>query len=72
MNYNNLCINCMRIKQEGEHKCPYCGFDERYYDCPPYALLPKTPLNGIYIVGKMLGAFMPVSFFVICGIWHYL
>lgn len=56
MNFNHLCINCMHEKKEGQSICPYCGFDDRTYSAPPYALLPFTPLNGKYIIGKMLGA----------------
>ncbi len=56
MNYNNLCINCMGEKHEGEHKCHRCGFDDRTYNPLPYVLPPYTPLNGKYIIGRMLGA----------------
>lgn len=56
MNYTNLCINCMREKPENSPVCPYCGYDERTYAYPPYILPPFTPLNGKYIIGRMLGA----------------
>ena len=56
MDYNKLCINCMHEKSNDSHVCPHCGFDDRTYTYPPYVLQPFTPLNGKYIIGKMLGA----------------
>lgn len=56
MDYSRLCINCMHEKAGDSHICSHCGFDDRTYVYPPYVLQPFTPLNGKYIIGKMLGS----------------
>lgn len=56
MDYNNLCINCMREKPHNSRFCPFCGFSEDSYEYAPYVLQPRTPLNGKYILGRVLGA----------------
>ena len=55
MNFERLCIGCMREKKENEKMCPYCGCDEEAYVVPKQALQPFTILNGKYLLGRVLG-----------------
>ncbi len=50
----NLCMGCMREKEE-QVPCPHCGFDDRTYEILPHHLPPGTILNGKYMLGKVLG-----------------
>lgn len=45
----------MKIKPDGNDKCPFCGFDNSKYMVPANHLPPMTPLNGKYILGKAKG-----------------
>ena len=56
MNYENLCIFCMREKNSQDEICPYCGNSNETYKKSEYALPPFTILNGRYLVGKTIGA----------------
>ena len=56
MNYENLCIFCMREKNSQDEVCPYCGNSNETYKKSEYALPPFTILNGRYLVGKTIGA----------------
>ena len=55
MDFKKICYNCMRSKEKAEGPCPYCGFDNAMYVTPSNQLLPMTPLNGRYILGRSLG-----------------
>ena len=56
MDDKKLCMGCMRLKEEAERKCPYCGFDEKKRDREDNEALPlRTVLNGKYLLGKPLG-----------------
>ena len=55
MDFANICISCMKSKKSGQSVCPHCGFDERTYTAPSYALPPYTILNGKFLVGRVLG-----------------
>lgn len=56
MNYENLCIFCMREKKSQDEVCPYCGSSNETYKKSECALPPFTILNGRYLVGKTIGA----------------
>ena len=47
------CMGCMEDYQ-GE-PCPKCGFDNRQYRDPEYALPRETILAGKYLLGRLLG-----------------
>ncbi|MEE1279888.1 MAG: PASTA domain-containing protein [Oscillospiraceae bacterium] len=53
MNIDNLCMGCMREKNEGVAKCLKCGYVDGAPYLPSY-LAPKTELAERYIVGKVL------------------
>lgn len=58
MTFSKLCINCFQKIDVGTSKgtvCPYCGFDEKKYTVKPHHLPPRTPLNGRYVIGRVLG-----------------
>ena len=55
MDFANICIGCMKSKEQGQSVCPHCGFDERTYTAPSYVLPPYTILNGKFLVGRVLG-----------------
>ena len=54
MDFNRLCINCMKEKPQGEAVCPFCGFDESCYQKPAYVLDPRTVLKGKFLIGKLI------------------
>ena len=56
MDFNRICYNCMRPKVTANGPCPHCGFDNSQYFCAPHHLRPLTPLNGRYIIGKVIGS----------------
>lgn len=56
MNFENLCINCMREKGEYDVVCPHCHFDQNTYEMPPHVLPPYSVLNGRYLTGRVLGS----------------
>lgn len=51
MNIDNLCLGCMNEKLTGG-PCAVCGYAGEHDN--PNALMPKTILQGRYVVGKML------------------
>ncbi len=51
MNIENLCLGCMNEKLTGG-PCAVCGYNGEHDN--PNALVPKTILQGRYVVGKML------------------
>lgn len=55
MDFKKICINCMKEKPLEGGPCPYCGFNKDDYSIDSRQLLPMTPLNGKYILGKVLG-----------------
>ncbi len=56
MNYDKLCIYCMKEKEEKESVCPHCGHTAADYRGNGYELPPFTVLNGRYLLGRMIGA----------------
>ncbi len=56
MNYDKLCIYCMKEKEEKESVCPHCGHTVADYRGNGYELPPFTVLNGRYLLGRMIGA----------------
>ncbi|MDD6662613.1 MAG: protein kinase [Lachnospiraceae bacterium] len=56
MNYDKLCIYCMKEKKENEAVCPHCGHTASDYRENGYELPPFTVLNGRYLLGRMIGA----------------
>ena len=56
MDYNHICIFCMREKKENESICIGCGADERRYKYSDKALSPKTILRGRFLVGAVINA----------------
>ena len=55
MKIENLCINCMKERQEPDGVCEHCGFDEGKYDLPQHHMKPFTILAGKYLIGKAIG-----------------
>jgi len=53
MNTDNLCMGCMREKNEGVIKCLKCGYVDGSPFLPSY-LPPRTVLQERYLVGKVL------------------
>lgn len=54
--FNNLCMGCMNEKSNnGDGKCLQCGYKEGDLPDSPLCLLPRTILNGQYLIGKVLG-----------------
>jgi len=53
MNTDNLCMGCMREKNEGVIKCLKCGYVDGSPFLPSY-LPPRTVLQERYLVGKFL------------------
>ena len=53
MNIENLCLGCMNEKLTGG-PCTICGYAGEHDN--PNALMPKTLLQGRYVVGKVLEA----------------
>ena len=56
MDYEKLCIYCMREKKNKDDICPYCGGSMANYKKDEYDLAPFTILNGRYLLGKRIGA----------------
>ena len=56
MDYEKLCMNCMREKKSQTEKCQYCGFDPKDYRSESAALPPFTILSGRYLLGREIGA----------------
>ncbi len=56
MDYEKLCMNCMKEKKSQAEKCPYCGFDPKDYRSESAALPPFTILSGRYLLGREIGA----------------
>ena len=52
INYNNLCMGCMREIGE-EKKCPYCGYHADTVQSTPY-LPVKTVIAKRYLAGKVI------------------
>lgn len=50
--HSTLCMGCMEPLEEAG-VCPYCGYDDKTPAVPGY-LVPKTVLDGRYIVGRLL------------------
>ena len=56
MDDKKLCMGCMRLREEANGKCPYCGFNEKKREQEDDEALPlRTILNGKYLLGKPLG-----------------
>lgn len=55
MNFKKICYACMQEKPSETAPCPHCGFSNQTYSVPQNHLLPLTPLNGKYLVGKSIG-----------------
>ncbi len=53
MNTDNLCMGCMREKNEGVAKCLKCGYVDGSPHLPSY-LAPRTVLAERYLVGKVV------------------
>ena len=56
MDYEKLCIYCMREKKNKDDICPYCGGSMANYKKDDYELSPFTILNGRYLLGRVIGA----------------
>ena len=54
MDYEKMCMGCMREKNGQDQKCPYCGFDEKQFVAPAYSLVNRSILNGKYMTGRFL------------------
>ena len=52
MAYENLCMNCMKVKGNGE-QCPHCHFHNDSLQLPPFLPM-RTFLGGHYLVGAVL------------------
>ena len=55
MDIRKLCIHCMHEKPQADGICPHCGSAGNDYTPQPNHLPPMTPLNGKYLLGKVLG-----------------
>lgn len=54
MDYNNLCLGCM--KEKGTYIiCPYCAYEEGTASESLQHLPPGTVLQGKYLIGRVLG-----------------
>ncbi len=56
MEFKKICFNCMKEKAQEGGFCQYCGFCNEEYSVQPGQLPPLTPLNGKYLLGKVLGS----------------
>ncbi len=56
MDYQKLCMHCMREKANAGDPCPFCGRRPSDYQMRSHVLPPFTILNGKYLVGEVLGA----------------
>jgi serine/threonine protein kinase len=54
MNYDHLCMGCMRNKGEAD-PCPDCGWVEGSLPDSPAQLAPRTILAQKYLLGRVLG-----------------
>lgn len=55
MKIENLCIHCMQEKNNAREICPFCGFDPKTAEIPPYHLQPFSILAGKYLLGMAIG-----------------
>ena len=55
MKIENLCIHCMQEKNNASEICPFCGFDPKTAEIPPYHLQPFSILAGKYLLGMAIG-----------------
>ena len=55
MDFNKICISCMKEGMTAQGVCSLCGFNARSYQPKPYTLPPFSILHGNYLVGKVLG-----------------
>lgn len=55
MKIENLCIHCMQEKNSASEICPFCGFDPKTAEIPPYHLQPFSILAGKYLLGMAIG-----------------
>lgn len=55
MKIENLCIHCMQEKNNANEICPFCGFDPKTAEIPPYHLQPFSILAGKYLLGMAIG-----------------
>lgn len=56
MDFQKICIHCMKEKPTRYGICPFCGYDPDQYKPSSFVLPPFTVLNGKYLVGMELGA----------------
>lgn len=49
------CIHCLAQKDSVDSPCPKCGKRNEEYQPNPNHLPPMTPLNGKYLLGRVLG-----------------
>ena len=49
------CFQCMNLLPEGEHICPYCGYDQQTAPREVYHLQPGTLLHQKYQIGIVIG-----------------
>lgn len=55
MEFEKICVNCMKERESIGGACPHCGFDESKYDSASQVLPLRTILNAKYLVGTVLG-----------------
>lgn len=53
MNEKQLCMGCMAELQEGDTKCPHCGYPVSGINPPDYMRV-RTTVGGRYLVGRLL------------------
>ena len=56
MDIKKICFNCMKDKIGEDGICTSCGFSNNSYQAEPDQLVPLTPLNGRYLIGRAIGA----------------
>ncbi len=52
---NKLCMGCMKLRENPQGPCPFCGFSIETYQMSENALNPYEILNGKYLVGRVIG-----------------
>lgn len=55
MDFEKICLGCMKEKHMAEGSCPHCGFDKSAYQANIHQLPLNSILNGKYMVGRVLG-----------------
>lgn len=55
VDYNRLCMRCMKEKQSTELICPHCGYDPAKRVPKPNCLPSPSILKGRYLTGEPLG-----------------